>query len=184
MYESLKRPTTAFGLWHATGGATDASRDANAAVAAVEKEARRCEAAYKRNRVPSAAGNTQIESALSRASGRNQLARAIASGQWPDGKPLGRGHSAPYLQPAYAAAIAARRKTYEGRPGGGWVQSASGRMLAPDDYIRFKVVGNPYGLCCVRVMSVTSHPTFAAMIKKLDRNIRAYNTVRITTSGQ
>ena len=51
----------------------------------------------------------------------------------------------------------------EGRPGGGWVQAASGRMLAPDDYVRFKVVGHDDGLC-VRVTSVTAYPTFAAMI--------------------
>ena len=53
------------------------------------------------------------------ASGWRQLESAIKRRRWPDGKPLGRGHSAPYLQPEYAAAIAERRKTVEGRPGGG-----------------------------------------------------------------
>lgn len=97
------------------------------------------------------------------ASGRRQLESAIKKARWPDGKPLGRGHSAPYLQPEYAAAIAERRKTVEGRPGGGWVQPALGRALAPDDYVRFKVVGHPEGLC-VRVTSVAAFATFAAMI--------------------
>ena len=97
------------------------------------------------------------------ASGRRQLESAIKKRRWPDGKPLGRGHSAPYLQPEYAAAIAERRKTLEGRPGGGWVHGKRGRMLAVDDYVRFKVVGQPEGLC-VRVKSVTEYPTFAAMI--------------------
>ena len=97
------------------------------------------------------------------ASGRRQLESAIEKRRWPDGKPLGRGHSAPYLQPEYAAAIAERRKTFEGRPGGGWVQPALGRALAPDDYVCFKVVGHPEGLC-VRVKSVAAYPTFAAMI--------------------
>ena len=70
------------------------------------------------------------------ASGRRQLESAIKKRRWPDGKPLGRGHSAPYLQPEYAAAIAERRKTLEGRPGGRWVQPALGRALAPDDGAR------------------------------------------------
>ena len=84
---------------------------------------------------------------------------AIRKGFWPAGRPVGRGHATPYLQPKYAA----RRKTVEGRPGGGWVRAAGGRLLAPDDYIRFKVVGYPEGLC-VRVTSVAAYPTFAAMI--------------------
>lgn len=97
------------------------------------------------------------------ASGRRQLESAIKKRRWPDGKPLGRGHAAPYLQPKYAAAIAARCKTLEGRPGGGWVAGKRGRMVAIDDYVRFKVVGYPEGLC-VRVTSVAAYPTFAAMI--------------------
>ena len=103
------------------------------------------------------------EVAIAFASGRQQLAHAIAKRRWPDGKPLGRGHSAPYLQPQFAAAIACGRKTFEGRPGGGWVRAANGRVLAPDDYIRFKIVGHSEGLC-VRVKSVAAYPTFAAMI--------------------
>ena len=97
------------------------------------------------------------------ASGRRQLESAIKKRRWPDGKPLGRGHSAPYLQPEYAAAIVERRKTLEGRPGGGWVHGKRGRMIAVDDYVRFKVVGQPEGLS-VRVKSVAEYPTFAAMI--------------------
>ena len=100
------------------------------------------------------------------ASGRRQLESAIKKRRWPDGKPLGRGHSAPYLQPEYAAAIAERRKTIEGRPGGGWVHGKRGRIIAVDDYVRFKVVGQPEGLC-VRVKSVAEYPTFAAMISSV-----------------
>ena len=87
----------------------------------------------------------QAEAATQRrcfASGRHQLEAAIKKRRWPDGRPVGRGHAAPYLQPKFAAAIAERRKTFEGRPGGGWVQPAGGRALAPDDYVRFKVVGH------------------------------------------
>ena len=97
------------------------------------------------------------------ASGRRQLESAIKTRRWPDGKPLGNGHSSPYLQHEYAAAIAQRRKTFEGRPGGGWLHGKRGRMIAVDDYVRFKVVGHPEGLC-VRVKSVAEYPTFAAMI--------------------
>ena len=101
------------------------------------------------------------------ASGRQQLANAKAKRRWPDGKPLGQGHAAPYLQPVFAAAIATGRKLYEGRPGGGWVRPAnSGRLLAPDDYVRFKVSGHTDGLC-VHVLSVKSYPTFAAMINDI-----------------
>ena len=108
----------------------------------------------------------QAEAATQRrcfASGRHQLEAAIKKRRWPDGRPVGRGHAAPYLQPKFAAAIAERRKTFEGRPGGGWVQPAGGRALAPDDYVRFKVVGHSDGLC-VRVTSVAAYATFAAMI--------------------
>ena len=62
------------------------------------------------------------------ASGRRQLESAIKTRRWPDGKPLGNGHSSPYLQHEYAAAIAQRRKTFEGRPGGGWLHGKRGRM--------------------------------------------------------
>ena len=107
-----------------------------------------------------------IEAATQRrcfASGRHQLEAAIKKLRWPDGRPVGRGHAAPYLQPQFAAAIAHGRKTIEGRPGGGWVHPAGGRALAPDDYVRFKVVGHSDGPC-VRVTSVAAYATFAAMI--------------------
>ena len=39
------------------------------------------------------------------ASGRRQLESAIKTRRWPDGKPLGHGHSSPYLQHEYAAAV-------------------------------------------------------------------------------
>ena len=100
------------------------------------------------------------------ASGRLQLESAIEKRRWPDGKPLGRGHSAPYLRPEFAAAIAEGRKTVEGRPGGGWVDGKRGRMVAVDDYVRFKVVGEAEGLCA-RVTSVAEYPTFAAMISSV-----------------
>ena len=100
------------------------------------------------------------------ASGRLQLESAIKKRRWPDGKPLGRGHSAPYLRPEFAAAIAEGRKTVEGRPGGGWVDGKRGRMVAVDDYVRFKVVGEAEGLCA-RVTSVAEYPTFAAMISSV-----------------
>ena len=41
-----------------------------------------------------------------------------------------------------------------------------GRMVAVDDYVRFKVVGEAEGLC-VRVTSVGEYPTFAAMISSV-----------------
>jgi hypothetical protein len=69
-----------------------------------------------------------------------QLHEAKEKGQWSDGAPIGRGHGQPYLECKYAKAIRRRKKRVEGRPGGGWVES-SGRLIAPNDYINFKISG-------------------------------------------
>ena len=53
--------------------------------------------------------------------GSTALKQARQRKSWPDGAPIGRGFSAPYLQPQYAAQIGAKQKTVEGRPGGGWL---------------------------------------------------------------
>ena len=71
-------------------------------------------------------------------SGRRALAKGRLSGKWPDGRPIGRGFASAYLQMQYARAMAQRRKTVEGRPGGGWVER-NGSLIAPDDYISFKI---------------------------------------------
>ena len=138
----------------ASGGAMAAARDARAAVGESGRDAAHAS--------PQRAACTHLM-ASKFASGKPQLAAVIAKKRWPDGRPVGRGHASPYLQPQYAAAIADGRKKVEGRPGGGWVQPGGGRALAPDDYIRFKVVGHAEGLCA-RVTRVTAYATFAAMI--------------------
>ena len=73
-------------------------------------------------------------------SGRRQLAKGQLSGKWPDGRRIGRGFASPYLQYKYAQAMAERRKTVEGRPGGGWLERG-GTLIQPDDYINFKIPG-------------------------------------------
>lgn len=71
-------------------------------------------------------------------SGQCAIAKVRASGRWPDGVPLGRGHSSPYLQSKYADMILDGTKTVEGRPGGGFT-CMHGKRIAPGDYINFKV---------------------------------------------
>ena len=63
-------------------------------------------------------------------------------GVWPDGQPLGKGYPQPCLQDRYAAAIIEGRKTFEGRPGGGWLIHR-GRMIRAGDYVNsnFRGVG-------------------------------------------
>ena len=96
-------------------------------------------------------------------SGEHEMAKAINRGMWQDGEPVGYGHSSPYLQPEYAAAIADRRKTHEGRPGGGWIDRY-GRRVARNDYIKFKVTGTGRNLC-VRVLHVQAFKSFEDMVK-------------------
>ena len=141
----LLRPASDRPLRPAGGGPPDTT-DATHHVAGAARIAGATAQSAACTRAPTAtphgAGDDpRAEVAVAFASGRQQLARAIAKKLWPDGKPLGRGHAAPYLQPLFAAAIAHGRKTMEGRPGGGWIQPGSGRVLAPDDYM----VGAPRG---------------------------------------
>jgi len=72
-------------------------------------------------------------------SGKFELDVARSDTRWPDGQPVGRGFPQPYLQDLYADAVAAGRKTVEGRPGGGWMKSG----VRPNDYIRFKIPRRP-----------------------------------------
>ena len=71
-------------------------------------------------------------------SGEQALRQALRTSVWADGQPVGRGHASPYIQAAYALAIARGAKTVEGRPGGGWVKD-----VAVNDYIKFKIPKQP-----------------------------------------
>ena len=87
-------------------------------------------------------------------SGRCMLASARMKGEWPDGNPIGRGFASPYLQYEYARAISKRRKLCEGRPGGGWLVHGKEKVLvAPDDFVSFKISGRPGRVLIVRVLN-------------------------------
>ena len=49
-------------------------------------------------------------------SGESARDAAKASGVWPDGRKVGKGHGQPYLAPKWAVALSARKKLFEGRP--------------------------------------------------------------------
>ena len=65
----------------------------------------------------------------------------LRSGLWPDGSKIGRGYPNPYLRAGYALDIAKGLKTSEGRPGGVFLEQ-KGTLIAPDDYIHFKISGH------------------------------------------
>jgi len=92
-------------------------------------------------------------------SGDAELAAFQRVGKWPDGKPLGRGHGQPYLQPQYAHAIRCKQKKVEGRPGTGWAAN-----VKPNDWITFKVTASGGKKLVCRATRVRRFATFEAMV--------------------
>ena len=97
-------------------------------------------------------------------SGERELRSIRELGTWPDGAPVGRGFPQPCLQDRYAAAIIEGRKTFEGRPGGGWLTSR-GDMIRPGDYVNFQL--SQRRRLIVRVLSVHFFRTFEEMLKDI-----------------
>ena len=97
--------------------------------------------------------------------GEAELSLCKKSGMWPDGTPLGKGHPQPCLQDHHASAIIEGRKTFEGRPGGGWLISKAGRTIAAGDYINFQL--SKRRRLVVRVVSVHFFRTFDEMVQKV-----------------
>ena len=97
-------------------------------------------------------------------SGERELRSIKELGTWPDGAPVGRGFPQPCLQDRYAAAIIEGRKTFEGRPGGGWLTSR-GDMIRPGDYVNFQI--SQRRRLIVRVLSVHFFQTFEEMLKDI-----------------
>ena len=85
-------------------------------------------------------------------------------GEWPDGQKLGQGYPQPCLQDKYAAAIIEGRKTFEGRPGGGWLMHR-GRMITAGDYVNFQLPRRRR--LVVRVLSVQHFGTFEDMLREV-----------------
>ena len=97
------------------------------------------------------------------ASGETELAAFQRVGKWPDGKPLGRGHGQPYLQPLYAHAMRSKRKTVEGRPGTGWAAN-----VKANDWVTFKVTASGGKKLVCRATRVRRFATFEAMVRTRD----------------
>ena len=92
--------------------------------------------------------------------GRRELLTAKAWCRWPDGTPFGHGHPSPCLQMEFACAILDRRKLWEGRPGGGWVEH-----VTVDDWVNFQVAGGKRLVC--RVRQVRNYSSFDVMVQDL-----------------
>ena len=97
-------------------------------------------------------------------SGERELRSSRKLGKWPDGAPVGRGFPQPCLKDQYAAAIIEGRKTFEGRPGGGWLTSR-GDLIRPGDYVNFQL--SQRRRLIVRVISVHRFRTFEEMLKDI-----------------
>ena len=115
-------------------------------------------------------------------SGEREMRSIRELGTWPDGAPVGRGFPQPCLQDRYAAAIIEGRKTFEGRPGGGWLTSR-GDMIRPGDYVNFQI--SQRRRLIVRVLSVHFFRTFEEMLNDIGvQNLLPDEELRRATRGR
>ncbi|KAK7253672.1 guanyl-nucleotide exchange factor [Aureococcus anophagefferens] len=89
---------------------------------------------------------------------RAAMENVQAARRWPDGTPLGKGHTSPYIQPKYADDIMSGAKTWEGRACTKWLEK-----LSVDDWIMFKISGSS-DLIYARAREVVKFDTFEEML--------------------